>query len=297
MSWKEEISYIPDCTLKESVDLSAYTTFKLKAIGDVLEVYSQSALKQILPLLVKCQKPYRLVGWGANQILPDQSDYVFLKLVFPFDHQTYLSEERAEYQLPASLGINHLTAHASKFNLKGWEVFTGIPASLGGAIYMNAGTALGEIGALVKDVTLISPDGSERVEQITPASFSYRKNHFVKNGEVIVGATLIHQGVDQQISSKIKNYLEYRKTTQPLASRNCGCVFKNATPYFQAGRLIDHLGLKGVCLGELKISPKHSNFMENTGGARKEDFIRLVSVINAYSDRYLGIEFELEVKI
>ncbi len=297
MNWKNELLNISECSLKESVDLSSYTTFKLKAVGDVIEVYSKTALKQILPLLVRNNKSYRIVGWGANQILPDQSELVFLKLVFSFDHQAYLSEEKTEYILPASLGINHLTAHASKFNLKGWEVFTGIPASLGGAIYMNAGTALGEIGPLVKEVHLMAPDGSERVEVMNPKSFSYRKNHFVKNGEVIIGAVLIHQGIDQDISSKIKNYLEYRKSTQPLASKNCGCVFKNATPYFQAGRLIDHMGLKGVYSGELKISPKHSNFMENTGGAKKEDFLRLVSVINAYSDRYLGIEFELEVKI
>lgn len=297
MNWKEALLDISECALKESVDLSSYTTFKLKATGDVLEVYSKTALKLILPLLVQYQKPYRLVGWGANQILPDQSELVFIKLAFPFDHQAYLSELRSEYKLPASLGINHLTGHASKFNLKGWEVFTGIPASLGGAIYMNAGTALGEIGPLIKDVTLVCPDGTERVEVMGPASFSYRKNYFVKHGEVIVGATLVHHGVDQEIAPKIKSYLEYRKTTQPLASKNCGCVFKNATTYFQAGRLIDHIGLKGLSSGDLKVSPKHSNFMENTGGAKKEDFVRLVSVINAYSDRYLGIEFELEVKI
>lgn len=297
MSWKEDIALIADCELKEGIDLSSYTTFKLKAIGDVLEVHSVNALKKILPKLVENKKPYRVVGWGANQILPDQSDYLFIKLQFSFDHQTYLSELRSEYKLPASLGINHLTGHGSKFNLKGWEVFTGIPASLGGAIFMNAGTALGEIGPLVKDVTLVTPDGQERVEIITPVSFSYRKNSFVKPGEIIVGATLIHQGIEQEIGPKIKNYLEYRKSTQPLATKNCGCVFKNAAPFYQAGRLIDHLGLKGLSSGELKVSPKHSNFMENTGGAKKEDFLKLVSVINAYSDRYLGIEFELEVKI
>lgn len=297
MSWKTDIQNIPDCELKEGVDLSSYTTFKLRAVGDVLEVHSASALRKVLPTLVKHKKEYRVVGWGANQILPDNSDLLFIKLAFSFDHQTYLSSSHDEYELPASLGINHLTGHASKFGLKGWEVFTGIPASLGGAIYMNAGTALGEIGPLVKEVKLITPEGNERIEKITPGSFSYRKNYFVKNGEIIVGATLVHQGLDSEIAPKIKNYLEYRKTSQPLATKNCGCVFKNATPYYQAGRLIDHLGLKGIFSGELRVSPKHSNFMENTGGAKKEDFVRLVSVINAYSDRYLGIEFELEVKI
>ncbi len=297
MSWKKEVSEISDCILKENIDLSSYTTFKLSATGTVLEIQTKEAVKKILPILVKHKCDYRLVGWGANQILPDHSELIFIKLVFNFDHQDYFSSSKNEYILPASLGLNHLTSHASKFNLEGWEVFTGIPASLGGAIYMNAGTALGEIGPLVKDVTLITPDGSERVEIINEKSFSYRKNHFVKAGEVIVGATLIHRGTNPEIAGKIKTYLEYRKSSQPLATKNCGCVFKNATTYFQAGRLIDHMGLKGLNSGHLKVSPKHSNFMENTGGAKKDDFVNLVRVINAYSDRYLGIEFELEVKI
>lgn len=291
-----EISVIDGCEYFPNLDLTKYTTFKLHSTGDLVEVKTIDALKQLLPLLKKQNKKYLVVGWGANQILPAKCEDLIVHLDFSFD-SSYLDTQKEEYILPASLGINHLTGHAVKFGLKGWEVFTGIPASLGGAIYMNAGTNLGEIGKLVKTVTLITPDGILREEIINERSFSYRKNHFVGPGEIIVGATLVHLGIDQAIPQKIKDYLEYRKKTQPLATKNCGCVFKNPLKELPAGKLIDMLQLKGVGVGDLRISPKHGNFMENSGSANWDQFSSLVELINFEMDHFFGIEFELEVKI
>jgi UDP-N-acetylmuramate dehydrogenase len=292
----EEIKTIPGCEVYEDIELTKYTTFKLESFGDLVEVKSIPALQSLLPLLQKNDKSYVLVGWGANQILPAQCEELILHLDFTFD-QAYLEECRSEYELPASLGINHLTSHAVKFGLKGWEVFTGIPASLGGAIFMNAGTNLGEMGKLIKKVKLVTPKGEVREEVMNENSFSYRHNHFVKSGEVIVGATMVHQGIDETIPQKIKDYLEYRKKTQPLATKNCGCVFKNPQKELPAGKLIDLLQLKGVGTTDLRISPKHGNFMENSGKANWDQFSSLVKLINFEMDHFYGIEFELEVKI
>lgn len=296
MSWRNEISHIDGCRYLPDHDLTGFTTMRLSSRGDLVEVSSVSALQKLLPVLSLNKKHYLIVGWGANQILPVRCEDLVIHLKFPFE-SSYLDQLRDEYELPASLGINHLTAHAVKFGIKGWEVFTGIPASLGGAIFMNAGTNLGEIGSLVKSVQLVTPDGLLRTEVITNESFSYRKNHFVKPGEVIVGATLVHQGTDPAISQKIKDYLEYRKKTQPLASRNCGCVFKNPHKELQAGRLIDLVGLKGLTVGGLRVSPKHANFIENTGTSNWDQFEALVNIIKSNMDHFYGIEFELEVKI
>lgn len=296
MSLVEEISAIPDVQFHEGRDLTSYTTFRLRSVGDLVEVRSMGALQSLLPLLNKYKKSYLVVGWGANQILPAVCNQIIIHLDFPFD-SSYLASSKDEYILPASLGINHLTSHAVKFGLTGWEVFTGIPASLGGAIFMNAGTNLGEIGALITSVRLVTPDGKLREEIIGPKSFSYRHNHFVRPGEIIVEATMVHKGQEEAISKKIKEYLEYRKKNQPLASRNCGCVFKNPHRELQAGRLIDVLGLKGLVNGNLKVSEKHANFMENTGEANWDQFQALVETIRFEMDHFYGIEFELEVKI
>jgi len=296
MSLETDIQNIPDIVFEKDQDLTSYTTMRLASRGDVAEVKSVEALQKLLPLLTKNKRNYLVVGWGANQILPAVCDDLIIHLNFPFD-MSYLDQVRDEYELPASLGINYLTSHAVKFGLKGWEVFTGIPASLGGAIYMNAGTNLGEIGPLMKRVKIVSNDGTLREENMNEKSFTYRHNHFLKAGDVIVGATMFHRGTDEAISTKIKEYLEYRKKTQPLATKNCGCVFKNPHKELQAGRLIDLMGLKGLQVGGLRISPKHANFIENTTSSNWDQFESLVKIIKSNMDHFYGIEFELEVKI
>ncbi len=296
MSLHDEIRSIAGLELHEDHDLTSYTTMRLKSRGTLVEVASVAALQKLLPLLTQHQQRYLVIGWGANQILPSHCDAYVIHLTFP-GPESALSTLSESYLLPASIGLNLLTAHAVKFNLKGWEVFTGIPASLGGAIYMNAGTNLGEIGKLVKSVTLVTKKGEIKTVTIHPESFTYRKNHFVKPGDVIVSAELTHLGVDAEIGEKIKSYLGYRKQTQPLATRNCGCVFKNPQKEIPAGKLIDLIGLKGIALGGLRISPKHGNFIENVGDATWEEFQALLSLIQHSMDHFYGIEFELEVKI
>ena len=290
----EDIRNIPGLEIKDDCDLTAFTTMRLHSRGTLIEILEVSALKALLPLLKNENISYLVLGWGANQLLPSEVPGVVIHLKMP---HLLPDELKAEYHLPASVGLNQLTSLALKFGLKGWEIFTGIPASLGGAIYMNAGTNLGEIGKLIRSVSIISPNGEERTEQITEKSFSYRKNHFMKSGEVIVGAVIAHQGTDQNVTQKIKEYLEYRKRTQPLATRNCGCVFKNPLPQLPAGKLIDLIGLKDLQVGDLRISPKHGNFMENTGKADWDQFSSLLSIIRFQMDHWYGIEFELEVKI
>lgn len=296
MSLMKRVSEIQDCTYTADSDLTSYTTMRLASRGDLIEVRSIEGLKALLPVLTQENHDYMVVGWGANQILPAVCDKIIIHLDFPFD-STYLDEARDEYVLPASLGINHLTSHAVKFGLKGWEVFTGIPASLGGAIYMNAGTNLGEIGTYVKSVQIVTREGKLREEIINKSSFTYRHNHFLNDGDVIVGATLVHLGIDSSIPQKIKDYLEYRKKTQPLTTKNCGCVFKNPHKELQAGRLIDLMGLKGFMVGGLRVSPKHANFIENGGASNWDQFRDLVETIRFQMDHFYGIEFELEVKI
>lgn len=286
----------PDVDLSFNIDLTSMTTFKLKSSGDLAVVKSINGLQALLKHLSEIHRPYRLIGWGANQILPINLSPLLIKLDFSFDKK-YFSETHSEYELPASVGLNLLTAHAIEFGLKGWEVLTGIPASVGGAVYMNAGTALGEIASILKSVKIMDNNGKIRDEIISSSSYSYRKNHFVNQGDIIIGATFKNLGQDPEIPKKIKDYLQYRKTTQPLTTKNCGCVFKNYSQELLAGRTIDQLGLKGLSVGPLSVSRKHSNFIENAGGATEKDFYELVNLIQKKVKEAHGIEFELEVKI
>ena len=284
-----------DIEIYENVSLQKYTTIKLEVIGSIAIVKSITALKQLLVEIQKKQLKYHLIGWGANQIIHNTQSTLFIKLDFPFD-RNYFSEVKTKYVLPASIPLNLLTSHAQKFGLKGWEVFTGIPATLGGAIFMNAGTALGEIGNLVESVLILRSGELKRI-QINSKSFSYRKNNFLQDNDVIVEATLVHQGLDEKIKKKINDYLDYRKKTQPLNTKNCGCVFKNFDSEHKAGQFIDLVGLKGFELNGIGISLVHGNFIENSQNGSTHDFLDLIDSIQYELELFTGIKFELEAKI
>ena len=293
---EKELASIAGVELFMSIDLHKFTTMQLKAIGDVLIIKNVQALELAVDILKRHSKKFCIVGKGANQVLSSQQDSLYLKLDFNFD-RSYFEQIHETYDLPASINLASLTKHAVQFGLKGWEVFTGVPATLGGAIFMNAGTSLGEIGELVQDITILRYNGEIEIYQVNEKSFSYRKNHFLSPGDIIISARLKSYGTDDEIPETIKNYLKKRNKTQPMATRNCGCVFKNYSTDTRAGHMIDLLGLKGLTLNGLMVSHKHSNFIENYDGGSVESFNQLVNLINQQAMNNLGHEFELEVKI
>lgn len=299
MILKEAFNF-PDVLLEENKDLKKFSTMRLNAVGDLITVKSIEALKKTIKLLKTNKIEYRVLGWGANVLLPETSELPYIQLDFEFD-KTLLESPREEYLLPASISLATLTSHANKFGLKGWEVFTGIPASLGGALFMNAGTNLGEIGTLVTEVKLVTADGEEKVIKIDNSSFSYRKNHFVNKGDVIVEARLKHNGLDPAISKKIKEYLEMRTRTQPLKEWTCGCTFKNFQDQerditCRAGQFIDIVGLKGFTYKNLQISPKHANFLENKGDSTSADVLAMIDILQKELKLQFGVSFSPEVE-
>lgn len=296
---KKLLEGIPDIEFEESKDLTKHSTMRLVAVGDLITVKSLNSLKKLLPAMSKASIGYRVIGWGANQLLPARSEVPYLLLNLPFD-KSYLDNVNEIYQLPASVSLSVLSSHAVKNGLRGWEVFTGIPASLGGAIFMNAGTNLGEICNIVKSVNIVDRNGEERTETIGEDSFSYRKNHFVKSGDVIVSAELVHKGQSPEITEQIKDYLALRNRTQPLKESTCGCIFKNnkkTDMVCRAGLFIDIIGLKGFTFNNIQISPKHANFMVNLGGANFEDIGKAIEMVKKELKLHYGVDFETEVKL
>ncbi len=299
MILRDELTFA-GVVLEEKKDLKKFSTMRLNAIGDLITVKTVEALKRTLKILTNNKIEYRVLGWGANVLLPEHSELPYVQLDFDFD-KSELESAKNEYILPASVSLATLTSHANKFGLKGWEVFTGIPASLGGAIYMNAGTNLGEIGALITEVKIVTALGEEKLIKIDENSFSYRHNNFVIKGDVIVEARLKHFGIDVAISKKIKEYLEMRNRTQPLKEWTCGCIFKNYQDQVRevtcrAGQFIDILGLKGLTYKNLQVSPKHANFMENKGDSSYEDVLSLIRILQKEMKLQYGVSFIPEVE-
>ena len=295
-----KLNSLKDVEVEIDKDLKKFSTMRLNAVGDLITVRSIDALKNVTKYLTNNRISYRVLGWGANLLLPKSSLIPYLQLDIEHDRDIF-DKAQNEYILPASVSLATLTSHANKFGIKGWEVFTGIPASLGGAIFMNAGTNLGEIGSIVKKVKMITKEGLEKNIVINQHSFSYRHNHFVDPGDVIVEARLIHFGIDIAITKNIREYLEMRTRTQPLKEWTCGCIFKNATKIesgvtCRAGLFIDIIGLKGLTYKNLEISPKHANFMENRGESSIDDVLTMIEILQKELKLQTGVSFETEVE-
>ena len=280
----------------QGIDLSSHSTIKLHAMGNLILVRSVKALKYLLPILHKNSIAYRPLGLGANQILCEQSDVILIKLKLPFE-KNYLSKRREVYHLPASVSLSLLIAHAKKFHLKGWEYMTGIPATVGGAAYMNAGINVGEFGELVKKVYVVKKDGTERSVTIGKGSYSYRKNHFINEGEVIYAVDIIAYGEDKTVAHKIDRYLKVRGESQPWKEKTCGCVFKNISKTCRAGHCVDILNLKGFTYGGIRISRLHGNFFVNEGDASGKEFIRFMEIVQNELYLQFGKKFEVEVQV
>lgn len=289
----EELEAIDDIEIKKNIDLSNYSTIKTKSFSNIIVVKSIVALKATIHLLNENNKKYKLLGLGANQVLKGGADRFYIKLKLPSIDS--LSDFKSEYELDASLALNKLTSAAMKFNLDGWQCLTGIPATLGGAIAMNAGTQIGEISEIVKEVTVLRSNGKIERLSLDKKFFIYRNNKFLNDGDIIVSAKLIHFGQKEGIKDEIRRELKKRKVDQPWGTQNCGCVFKNNSK-LSAGRAIDLIGLKGYEYKGLKISEVHANFIENKG-ATYEDFVEFIKFINYQLESFCAQKFELEVKI
>tara|TARA_B100000925_G_scaffold291731_1_gene281064 strand:+ start:3783 stop:4694 length:912 start_codon:yes stop_codon:yes gene_type:complete len=295
----QKIQSIDGIELKLHEELTKLTTLQLKSTGDLIICKEEDSLVELINLLKLHEQDFQIIGNGSNALLPQNLTTPLLKLDFKFN-KADLDEIRCEYELPASTPLNFLTSRAIKHGFVGWNCFTGIPGSLGGAIFMNAGTSKGEISSILSSVKILRSNGIVESMQVTPANFSYRKNHILNKGDVIISAKIRHLGIDSSVAGEIKSYLKLRSDSQPLWEKTCGCTFKNRKSEgttCAAGQIIDILGLKGTEYKGLKVSTKHGNFIENTGGATKESYLELVDKINRVVERENGYKFETEVTI
>lgn len=160
---------------------------------------------------------------------------------------------------------------------------------------MNAGTRLGEMKDSVKAVRMVTTKGDIVDLPVSSIPFEYRRARLPKG--IVVGVWLqLKQGVRAELEKIVKEYLHYRRDTQPLAMPSAGCVFKNP-PKDSAGRLIEATGLKGLSVGDAEVSSKHANFIVNRGHAKATDVIELIGKVRRMIRRKAGVRLDLELKI
>ena len=213
-----------------------------------------------------------------------------------------LAKLRASKEEPGSVlyaeggvGMPTLIGFAIRRSLAGLEWAAGIPGTVAGCVVMNAGTRLGEMKESVKAVRIVTPIGAVIDCPAEKIEFSYRRAKLPPG--IVVGVWLqLKPGVRADIEKVVKDYLHYRRDTQPLALPSAGCVFKNP-PNDSAGRVVESAGLKGAHVGDAQVSDKHANFIVNQGKATAKDVLSLIRKVRAQVARKTGVKLELELKL
>lgn len=273
--------------------LQDYTSFRIGGPADVLVTPADiEDLAQLVKQAKAGKAPVFVIG-GTNLLVRDGG--IRGVVVNLARLNTILDEPEHVLYAEGGVGMPTLMRHAISRSLSGLEWAAGIPGTTAGCVVMNAGTRLGEMKDIVKAVRLVAPRGNIVDYPASAIVFRYRRAR-LPNG-IIAGVWVqLQRAPRDKIAATVKEYLRYRRATQPLTLPNAGCIFKNPDGE-SAGRLIESVGLKGARVGDAQVSEKHANFMVNLGRARASDVIALVNQVRQAVKSKTGVALELELKI
>ena len=291
--------YSKNINVIENAPMSQYTSFKAGGEAKMLVIVETvEELKEVLQTVADSQIKSMMLGNGSNTLFKDSGyDGVVIKLGDGFA-EVSVNEETATVEAGASILLSVLAKQILAASLAGFEFASGIPGSLGGALFMNAGAYGGEMKDIVQYVRAVSTDGKEeRVFTAEEMEFAYRHSALEENHYIAVSAVMqLKKGDKDAIAAEMKELMEKRNSKQPVAYPSAGSTFKRPEGYF-AGKLIQDAGLKGVSVGGAEVSTLHSGFIINKGGATATDIINLIHLVqNTVYDKY-GVKLEPEVRI
>ena len=235
-----------------------------------------------------------VMGFGSNLLIGDDG---LRGAVIKLEAEQFAQIKYDAQDVTAWAGaeLSKLVLNCVKKGLSGIEALTGIPGSVGGAVKMNAGGNFGDIGAAVESVTLMDSSGNIFEKSKPELEFDYRKTNIT--AKFVLNARLKLNSADpEQIMRTVKEIWIYKKNSQPLNTKNSGCIFKNP-PDASAGALIDRAGLKGLQIGGAIVSEKHANFIIADKGCSSRDVTRLIEAIKQRVKEQFNIELGLEIEI
>ena len=283
----------------EDVALAPFTWYK---IGGAAKYFVKPrSLEELQEAAKRCAEsniPIYVLGLGANLLVADSGvDGAVFRLNDPF--WSNLEIDGTTLSVGAGFDMQKLVLRTAREGLAGLECLAGIPGTVGGGIRMNAGGKFGDIGASVQTVTVMDSHGTVFERKKEDLLFEYRRTNIA--APFILGATFELEKEDPDaLAARTKEIWMYKRNTQPLNSKNSGCMFKNprgANGTVSAGALIDQAGLKGLRVGGAEVSDKHANFIVAHKGATSDDILKLVKIIQERVFAKFGVVLESEVKI
>ena len=275
--------------------LKQYTYTKVGGAADYLAFpRNQYELKRIVTFANAQEIPWMVLGNSSNIIVRDSGIEGF---VIMFDHfhdvrvNGYVIEAEAGAKL---IDVTHVARYHS---LTGFEFACGIPGSIGGAVYMNAGAYGGEIAHILQSCKVLTPEGEIKTLTAEELAFGYRHSKIQETGDVVISAKFaLAPGNYDQIDQEMARLTHLRELKQPLEYPSCGSVFKRPVGHF-AGQLISEAGLKGHRIGGVEVSEKHAGFMINVDHGTAKDYEDLIAHVIATVEKLAGVTLEREVRI
>lgn len=272
--------------------LSELCTF---GIGGPARYFTEvKTIEEMQQAIITCQQqkiPLLILGKGSNCLFDDRGfngAVILNKIDFLERPQPHI------YHVGAGYSFSLLGNQTARQGWTGLEFASGIPGSIGGAVFMNAGANGRETSQCLTSVDFISAEGTLQVWNKSDLHFAYRTSSFQKMVGAIVGATFMLSPSKTARNSQIE-IIEYRKKTQPLRDKSAGCIFRNPECN-HAGALIEKSGLKGLTIGNAKVSEIHANFIVNAGKATAKEILSLIAEVKAQVKEKTGIELESEVR-
>ena len=279
-----------------NANLSKYTTYKVGGTARVL-VYPKDLEKliELMKIINYYDIKYFILGNGSNVLF---SDNKYEGIIIKLDNFSDISFDGNLVKVGAGYNLIKLSLEVAKKGLSGLEFASGIPGTIGGAVFMNAGAYNSDMKSIVKKVKVLTPDLKVIILDNKEMNFQYRTSFLQKNrGYICLGVVLeLQYGDRDELQEVMRDRKLKRKRTQPLECPSAGSVFRNPDGMF-AGKLIEDLDLKGYQVGGAKISEKHANFIINTGNAKASDIKEIIDEVKKKVKKQYKINLHVEQRL
>ena len=290
-------SALPGLEMHENEPMSAHCSFRIGGPARLMACPASGAeAAALLRLLREADAPVELMGKGTNLLVADEGlDAVVVRLGEAISGAELLPGDRV--RAGAGISLAKLAVFAAEAGLSGLEFAHGIPGSLGGAVFMNAGAYGGEMKDVLESAEIALPDGTLREVPAEELELSYRHSALEGSGALVTAATVkLTPAEPETIRARMRELMEKRRASQPLDMPSAGSTFKRPAGGYAAA-LIDQAGLKGFAIGGAQVSEKHAGFVINRGGATFDDVLRLMEHIQKTVLEKSGVRLEPEVRI
>jgi len=281
--------------IRSGTSMAELTSLGIGGTSDLLRITRHESIPELLALLDRNQIPYKFLGGGSNLLIGDgELPWIILQLAKP-DPEIVIEGNLAHVDAAADLG--RTVTFCAKHDLGGMEGLIGVPGTVGGALRMNAGAYGMQIGSYVREVKLYRA-AERRIEILrgTQISFEYRHTSFAPDDMMLAVTLELPSKPFKEVLQGIRICNEKRRSSQPLGQKSAGCIFKNP-PGASAGRMIDELGLKGLSVGDARVSDRHANFFVNAGRASAKDMLTLIADVRGRVENAFGVKLEHEVVV